>query len=503
VSPIKKLSGSTPSEMVLQTLCERSFLSLWSYPRPFRNQGTTANNHEGKEICDLMVVFGRDILLFSDKSCAFPDSGNLETDWKRWQRKAIEKSVDQLLGAERWIRQFPARLFLDSVCTTPFPIDLSSVSKMRFHRIAVAWGARDRCRQHFGGSGSLPLGITLKAADEQKLPPFVIRGQQLTDKFVHVFDDVTLPLVLRELDTAADFIRYLRAKEEFIASGQLLFSTGEEELLALYLSHLDSAGEPTFPKIPPGPPLLVEEGRWSDLKNSPAYTTRRNRNVISYRWDRLLEHFNALALNEKLSEYGSERGFSGHEERIRQLAKTSRDVRRELMICIHDLLAEASAALPTPGQVQSQWRVYVPASTPRNGYVFVVCSSEGLPDEPTYRDGRRGWLIGYSILTMKRMPELNDVVGIAVGPPNDRWGASEDVVYIERSMLTAEDFRHADEFEAAIAPLRVRSAERRSIDSLPTYPLLTPMKKIGRNERCPCGSGLKFKRCHGGRTGSY
>lgn len=25
--------------------------------------------------------------------------------------------------------------------------------------------------------------------------------------------------------------------------------------------------------------------------------------------------------------------------------------------------------------------------------------------------------------------------------------------------------------------------------------------KIGRNERCPCGSGLKYKRCHGSRGG--
>jgi hypothetical protein len=27
-------------------------------------------------------------------------------------------------------------------------------------------------------------------------------------------------------------------------------------------------------------------------------------------------------------------------------------------------------------------------------------------------------------------------------------------------------------------------------------PILTASQKIGRNERCPCGSGLKFKRCH-------
>ena len=29
----------------------------------------------------------------------------------------------------------------------------------------------------------------------------------------------------------------------------------------------------------------------------------------------------------------------------------------------------------------------------------------------------------------------------------------------------------------------------------PSFPI---MKKIGRNEKCPCGSGLKYKRCCGG-----
>ncbi len=28
-------------------------------------------------------------------------------------------------------------------------------------------------------------------------------------------------------------------------------------------------------------------------------------------------------------------------------------------------------------------------------------------------------------------------------------------------------------------------------------PRKTPTKKVGRNEKCPCGSGKKFKRCHG------
>lgn len=26
--------------------------------------------------------------------------------------------------------------------------------------------------------------------------------------------------------------------------------------------------------------------------------------------------------------------------------------------------------------------------------------------------------------------------------------------------------------------------------------VLNPLKKLPRNQKCPCGSGLKFKRCH-------
>ncbi|WP_203434328.1 SEC-C metal-binding domain-containing protein [Nitrosococcus halophilus] len=28
-------------------------------------------------------------------------------------------------------------------------------------------------------------------------------------------------------------------------------------------------------------------------------------------------------------------------------------------------------------------------------------------------------------------------------------------------------------------------------------PLLSSLRKIGRNEPCPCGSGVKYKKCHG------
>ena len=45
---------------------------------------------------------------------------------------------------------------------------------------------------------------------------------------------------------------------------------------------------------------------------------------------------------------------------------------------------------------------------------------------------------------------------------------------------------------------RARPAERGAPQSVaPQAPFVRGMKKVGRNEPCPCGSGKKFKHCHG------
>ncbi len=44
--------------------------------------------------------------------------------------------------------------------------------------------------------------------------------------------------------------------------------------------------------------------------------------------------------------------------------------------------------------------------------------------------------------------------------------------------------------------LEVRERQAGAVSKL-TSPESTGRAKIGRNERCPCGSGLKYKHCHG------
>jgi len=44
---------------------------------------------------------------------------------------------------------------------------------------------------------------------------------------------------------------------------------------------------------------------------------------------------------------------------------------------------------------------------------------------------------------------------------------------------------------------RVQQLHTNKDDESPTKPMQRDQPKVGRNEMCPCGSGKKFKRCHG------
>ena len=91
----QRSEGLTASEQLLARLCDDSFLKLWTYPNLYKKVA--------KELSDVLVVFGDDVIIFSDKSCAYPDSGDPDTDWSRWYRKSLVKSAHQIAQAERWM----------------------------------------------------------------------------------------------------------------------------------------------------------------------------------------------------------------------------------------------------------------------------------------------------------------------------------------------------------------------------------------------------------------
>lgn len=51
---------------------------------------------------------------------------------------------------------------------------------------------------------------------------FAVGRLSNTHGWVHVFDDTTLPLILAELSTVADFLDYLRKKEALYDEGKYI-----------------------------------------------------------------------------------------------------------------------------------------------------------------------------------------------------------------------------------------------------------------------------------------
>ena len=338
---MQKSSGITPTEKYLVRPCERAFLRPWSYPNLYRDQGG------GKELCDVLIVFGRDVIIFSDKSCAYPDTGDDVKDWGRWFKSSIKESARQVYGAERWIRHHPNRIYLDSGCKHPLPLKLPPSDEIRIHRVVVARGAGERCSAFFeGDSGSLMVRNDLVGNSHINPPagPFgIFRIGQLDPEkgYVHVLDDENLEILLSELDTVADFVAYLSRKEAFLCSERVVLAPGEEDLLAHYLTHSNADDEHDF-VFPSGVDLIQFDHLYWGMCEDEQHIAKKAADEISYLIDDLIEYVSDNAAGGTLIE-GNQLPFSDHEKGLRTLAAESRFSRRHLARALVGLLSSASA----------------------------------------------------------------------------------------------------------------------------------------------------------------
>ena len=431
---MKKSGGTTPTEQHLVRLCERAFLRLWSYPNLYRDQGG------GKELCDVLIVFDRDIVVFSDKSCAYPDTDDEVKDWARWFRRSIRDSARQVYGAERWIRNHPDRIFLDAGCKHPFPMNLPRSDKMRIHRVVVARGAAKRCSAFFGGdSGSLMVRSDLVGDAHINAPagPFGIFriGQVDPDKgYIHVLDDENLYTLLSELDTVADFVAYLARKEAFLCSGKVVLAPGEEDLLAYYLTHTNIDGEHDF-VLPPTVDVLQFDHLYRGMRDNDQYIAKKSADEISYLIDQLIEHVSSNADNRALID-GNELPIGDIEKALRMLAAESRLSRRHLARALVDLLSSASAR----GRPKS--RCVVTSEKSGTGYCFLVCPCPKGRDYEKHRQFRSALLAAYCKVMKVRFPNLQHIVGYATEPLHGER-RSEDLAYLDATNWTEKDAQEA------------------------------------------------------------
>lgn len=411
-----KAKGSTDAERYLAQLAERTFLSLWCYPEIYRDEGQVKSGGDGQEVCDLLVVFGEHVIIFSDKACEYKEYKNEILSWTRWYRKAIFESAEQAWGAESWMRRHPTRLFCDRRCQIPLPVALPVPGKIKFYRIVVAHNIAEHSQRALGGNGSLQINTSIqgKAHYEQQkesapIQPFTVGLVDNQRGFIHVLDDVSLNIILQNQDTITDFVEYLEKKESFLNKPSFrIIAAGEQDLLAFYLSDMNESEKHDFivgAENVSG--LSLEPGYWENFADSDAYLRQQERDRVSYAWDRLIE-FVAQHFNEKSLYFSSHPNFDAIELQLRLLAQESRLSRRMLANMMASL-AEKFKAIDIPYAT----RVYFSETSPGICFVFFIFSTKNAKTYDEYRQMRRGFLQAICIIAkLKFFGQLQHIVGI-------------------------------------------------------------------------------------------
>jgi len=465
-SPVIKGEGNTDSERYLAELAERSFLNLWSYPSPFRDQ-KQGGTGDGKEICDLLVICGRHIIIFSEKTIHWP-GGTLATAWCRWVGRAVRDAAKQANGAVRWITKHPDRIFLDRECTSPFPIDLPASGDRIFHRVVVAKGASSLCKEHLpDSSGSLIIKPDIQASDHwshtsDSFQPFAIGDLEPSGSFVHVFDEIALDIIMSELDTIRDFTDYLEKRSSFIRSGRLQEAHGEENLLAYYAIRTNEDGDHDFTTKTEEVPILIDRSHYKNFSEDPQYIAKKEADRISYLWDALINAFTVHMLD------GTSITLHGHpdfelrknELGVRYMALTNRFVRRSLGEAVADAFEKGK-------KTERFFRLMIsPPDAKGSETAFFILTFKYLDwmeekgGYEKYRHVRTSIAQVYAKGILERFSHLERVIGISREPPDQGRGISEDLVYAEQFEWSDEDRRAIREDCEALGLLSDNMQER-------------------------------------------
>lgn len=486
------MSGhQTRTERALGRLVARTCLSPWSFNRPHRNQ-STPNGAKGQELCDVLTVFGDSVIVFSDKEVRFQSDRPLDIAWRRWYQRAVLDSVQQLRGAERWLKRSPDRVFIDAACTVRLPLPISNHDTLDYHAIAVVSGIREASLQHWGDDrGSLMIAI---GDDVPSIPePFWLGDPAREQTFVHVFDEAVIDLVLGELDTICDFTRYLRSRASLLRSGKHLTIAGEEELLAVYLQHRYLGDDLVWRQFDQYTGVSFDVGFWDRLTSKPEFARKKVENQKSYLWDRIIEEFASGMKADRLVWTTGQ--YSQDELVLREMAAFDRVERRSL---VRDLLDIINRSTGHPALFRT-------ILNERRQMAIVLCAHNPFPGTPAdeARESRRSRLETYCGLVALEMPRLRVILGLAT-EGGHQSGRSHDAGMVfpdrmghdDRAELRAiqeetgwftEPFKrmhHFIEQEYPTGPAR----------KLQTSPSLLK-RPLGWNKPCPCGSGKHMRFC--------
>lgn len=500
------MKGFTKEEKFLNELGGKSFLRFWSWPNLFRNQG--GSKGDGKEICDLTIVFGDDILLFSDKKIKFSINEDVSVSWSRWARKAISDSVKQIKGARRWFVKYPNRVFIDSKCSLRIPIDIPTKENVKFHNIVVCHGIEDILKS-FNDESSFVFDNSIKGEqhwNKDDCKPFCV-GQIFEEGFVHIFNESTIELVLKEFDTTKDFIYYLKKREGLLNSDKNVRVKSESDIIQLYYEGYNEEVDDRsiLPDVfKDAESVIIDKGGIHELYSNPSYVAKKNEDSVSYFWDDLIESFSYHILNGS-AEYRSWDYPNEIEPSIRYMAETGRFERRILSTSFIEFYYKA-----LPGQRGT--RLCLDPFNKNNAYLFLqVPFFESFSTHEKYRELRRNMLQDYCIINKLYNKKIENIIGIAYKTRDEDselsrgfFNEGQDFVFMDVKEWNDFDEAEAENLRDQYLKNRLLAKREISMENISEFPenrnvfrRKIDFKGKDRNLPCICGSGKKIKRCCG------
>lgn len=373
----------TPTEKIVADLCKDTFLSFWSFANPI-------GKRIDKELCDILVVCDPDVIIFSVKEINIKESGDPMVDIERWERNAVEESVKQIYGAERFLRDREEVVLNDRATK----IRLPDKGIRNVYRVAVAFGRGDK--------------FPLKEGDFGK-------------GFVHVMDERSVEIILKELDTISDLIDFLNEKETFQKSDVQHIAFSGEDYLAMYLGNGFD--------IPEGVNLLmIDSDSWIDFSASPEYVADKKENKISYIWDGIIERLSEdFHTNDLINDVSRDE----LELALRWMNKETRFGRRMMSRMVMDVLGDGVAKPKSKAKI-------VQAELP-SAPLYVIMQRKLEDREISRKELQMRCLVARSMF-----PDKHHVIGIASEPYDKGKGHSLDLVYMDLSIWTEELQKNAE-----------------------------------------------------------
>jgi hypothetical protein len=307
---------------------------------------------------------------------------------------------------------------------------------------------------------------------------------------IHVFDNDVLDIIFKHLDTVPDLLRYLSERQKLAQSNCIVTSTGEENLLGLFLGNVNDDNLHGFDFLQGYHGVFVDEGNLEEHVKSEAYRLKKKSDESSYVWDRFMKQVYEEALSHNVTR------ISDHmRELFFWLARVNRTDRRLLGTS----LLKAIDAAKTTGRFM---RTIEPYSQDDQIWVIMALKRPDSVSLVDYLRVRRRMLQDYMLVARLKVGRECDVIGIELNAWRDE-DPSQALVWLKRSEWSPELEKAAiriqseggyfsnaiySRYEGKEFPNETRTLHRAKSTR-------KKRDRLGRNTLCPCGSGRKYKSC--------